>query len=141
MDDDISFASFGLVVLDEIRFPNRKPLTNVLGGSGAYGLFYLLIYQYLLEDSQIPNIPLATLGARLFLPSPQSRSIVWPINIGNDFPEPITKLLQSWNTQLVVKQALDQPSTRGLLEYQDTTFGRTKGTPFPSALCITYGMS
>jgi hypothetical protein len=44
MDDDISFASFGLVVLDEIRFPNRKPLTNVLGGSGAYGLFYLPIY-------------------------------------------------------------------------------------------------
>ncbi|KAJ6043808.1 hypothetical protein N7499_006226 [Penicillium canescens] len=104
MDDDISFASFGLVVLDEIRFPNRKPLTNVLGGSGAY----------------------ATLGARLFLPSPQSRSIVWPINIGNDFPEPITKLLQSWDTQLVVKQASDQPSTRGLLEYQDTTFGPKK---------------
>lgn len=35
--DIISFTSFGLVVLDEIRFPNRSPLTNVLGGSGAYG--------------------------------------------------------------------------------------------------------
>lgn len=35
--DSISFTSFGLVVLDEIRFPNQKPLTNVLGGSGAYG--------------------------------------------------------------------------------------------------------
>lgn len=34
---NISFASFGLVVLDQIRFPNRKHLTNVLGGSGAYG--------------------------------------------------------------------------------------------------------
>ncbi|KAJ5312605.1 hypothetical protein N7508_003435 [Penicillium antarcticum] len=104
MDDDISFASFGLVVLDEIRFPNRDPLTNVLGGSGAY----------------------ATLGARLFLPSPQSHSIVWPIHIGNDFPEPITKLLQSWDTQLVIKQALDQSSTHGLLEYEDTTFGPKK---------------
>jgi hypothetical protein len=39
--NDISFASFGLVVLDEIRFPNRKPLANVLGGSGAYGSFDL----------------------------------------------------------------------------------------------------
>ena len=33
----ISFASFGLVVLDEIRFANQKSLTNVLGGSGVYG--------------------------------------------------------------------------------------------------------
>ena len=42
MDDhNISFASFGLVVLDEIRFPNQKPFANVLGGSGAYGSFYL----------------------------------------------------------------------------------------------------
>jgi hypothetical protein len=41
MDDPgIAFASFGLLVLDEIRFPSRKPLTNVLGGSGAYGSFY-----------------------------------------------------------------------------------------------------
>ncbi|KAJ5994859.1 hypothetical protein N7481_001836 [Penicillium waksmanii] len=32
----IFFASFGSVVLDEIRFPNQEPLTNILGGSGAY---------------------------------------------------------------------------------------------------------
>lgn len=36
----IYFASFGSVVLDEIRFPNQEPLTNILGGSGAYGQFY-----------------------------------------------------------------------------------------------------
>jgi hypothetical protein len=42
---DISFASLGLVVLDEIRLPNQKPLTNVLGGSGAYGLLFLLDYE------------------------------------------------------------------------------------------------
>ncbi|KAJ5757520.1 uncharacterized protein N7511_006214 [Penicillium nucicola] len=102
MTDNIFFTSFGLMVLDEIRFPNRKPLKNVLGGSGAY----------------------ATLGARLFLPSPQSCSIVWPVNIGYDFPEHITELLRSWDTQLVVNRAVDQPSTRGLLEYEDDTFGR-----------------
>jgi hypothetical protein len=44
MDEDITFASFGLAVLDEIRFPNREPLINVLGGSGAWGLFNLSTY-------------------------------------------------------------------------------------------------
>lgn len=33
----IFFTSMGLVILDEIRFPNKDPLTNVLGGSGTYG--------------------------------------------------------------------------------------------------------
>ncbi|KGO75768.1 PfkB [Penicillium italicum] len=99
--ESISFTSFGLLVLDEIRFPNRKPLHNVLGGSGAY----------------------ATLGARLFLPSPLSRSLAWPIHVGNDFPDTITEHLHSWDTKLVIEKESDEPSTRGLLEYQDTTFG------------------
>ncbi|KAJ5470758.1 hypothetical protein N7530_008115 [Penicillium desertorum] len=98
---DISFTSFGLVVLDETRFPNRKPLTNVLGGSGAY----------------------ATLGARLFLPSPLSRSLAWPIHVGNDFPDAIAEHLQTWDTNLALDKEPERPSTRGLLEYQDTTFG------------------
>jgi hypothetical protein len=34
---NISFTSLGLVVLDDIRFPNRAPLTDILGGSGTYG--------------------------------------------------------------------------------------------------------
>ncbi|CAG8084966.1 unnamed protein product [Penicillium nalgiovense] len=101
---DISFASFGLVVLDEIHFPSRKPLTNVLGGSGAY----------------------ATLGARLFLPSPLSRSLAWPIHVGNDFPDTIAEHLQTWDMNLVIDKESERPSTRGLLEYQDTTFGRAK---------------
>lgn len=33
----ISFTSLGLVLLDEIRIPNKEPLTNILGGSGTYG--------------------------------------------------------------------------------------------------------
>ncbi|CAG8907205.1 unnamed protein product [Penicillium egyptiacum] len=99
--DSIAFASFGSVVLDEIRFPNQKPLTNVLGGSGAY----------------------ATLGARLFLPSPLSRSLAWSIHVGNDFPDAIAEHLQSWDVNLAIDKESDGPSTRGLLEYQDTTFG------------------
>ncbi|KAE8336707.1 hypothetical protein BDV24DRAFT_168009 [Aspergillus arachidicola] len=98
---DISFTSLGLVVLDEIRLPHKNPLTDILGGSGAY----------------------ATLGARLFLPHPRSHSLGWMIHVGNDFPKPIEDRLQSWDVTLVIERESDEPSTRGLLEYKDTTFG------------------
>lgn len=34
----ITFVSLGMAVLDELRFSGRRPLTDVLGGSGAYGM-------------------------------------------------------------------------------------------------------
>lgn len=46
---DISFTSLGLVVLDEIRLPHKNPLTDILGGSGAYGGFpalHLILVSY-----------------------------------------------------------------------------------------------
>lgn len=46
-DQPFCFASLGLVVIDEIRFPNQQPLENVLGGSGAYGWFYLIYLNFL----------------------------------------------------------------------------------------------
>ncbi|KAF7134049.1 hypothetical protein CNMCM5793_005629 [Aspergillus hiratsukae] len=98
---NISFTSLGLVVLDEIRFPNQKPLHDILGGSGAY----------------------ATLGARLFLSYPLSRTLGWMIHTGNDFPKLMEERLKSWNATLIVEREADKPSTRGLLEYEDTTFG------------------
>ncbi|KAE8349941.1 Ribokinase-like protein [Aspergillus coremiiformis] len=99
--EEISFASLGLVVLDEIRFPNGNLLTDVLGGSGAY----------------------ATLGARLFLPHQLSRSISWMIHVGNDFPQSIEERLESWGVALKIERESGKPSTRGLLEYKDTIFG------------------
>lgn len=76
----------------------------------------------------------ATLGARLFLPSPLSRSLAWPIHVGNDFPEDIAVHLRGWDTSLLIEKESDKPSTRGLLEYQDTTFGRAKSfLIYPSA--------
>ncbi|KAL3494892.1 putative PfkB family kinase [Aspergillus germanicus] len=99
--DQISFLSLGLVVLDEIRLPNQDPLTNVLGGSGAY----------------------ATLGARLFLPHPVSKSLGWLLHVGNDFPESTRESLERWNVSLLMDQENEVASTRGLLEYKDTTFG------------------
>ncbi|KAL4784137.1 Ribokinase-like protein [Aspergillus varians] len=87
----VSFASLGLV----------SPLTDVLGGSGAY----------------------ATLGARLFLPTPLSCSLGWMLHIGNDFPQPTQDLLEHWDATLIVNKESNKLSTRGLLEYKDTTFG------------------
>jgi hypothetical protein len=84
---------------------------------------------------------LGTLGARLFLPSPLSRSLAWPIHVGNDFPDTIAELLHSWRTNLVMTRESDKPSTRGILEYQDTTFGRAKPLfiyPFSVALDLKY---
>ncbi|KAL4817518.1 putative PfkB family kinase [Aspergillus spinulosporus] len=98
---NISFTSLGLLVLDEIRFPGQDPLTDVLGGSGAY----------------------AALGARLFLPPPLGRTLGWMMNIGNDFPEQTRRYLESWGATMIVKEESSKPSTRGLLEYKDTTFG------------------
>ncbi|KAJ5102698.1 hypothetical protein N7532_003227 [Penicillium argentinense] len=98
---EIIFTSLGLVVLDEIRFSNKKPLTNVLGGSGAY----------------------ATLGARLFLSHPQSSSVGLVIRAGKDFPETTKALLDSWGVALTMQKEVDRLATRGLLEYKDTTFG------------------
>ncbi|KAF2033638.1 Ribokinase-like protein [Setomelanomma holmii] len=95
----LDFVSLGMVVLDEIRTPGWPPLTDVVGGSGAF----------------------ATLGARLFnsgipvskvQPGGLSR-LTWPsknvgcmVRAGHDFPEHVL-------------QELD----KGLLEYQDNTFG------------------
>jgi len=33
---DVTFVSLGMVVLDELRFPGKAPLLDVIGGSGAY---------------------------------------------------------------------------------------------------------
>lgn len=123
--EPICFASFGSVVLDEIRFPHQKPLMNVLGGSGAYGQFDSLHFSMQKEQASNRNkCSLATLGARLFSPPPLSRSLAWPIHVGNDFPQSIAILLQSWNIELAIKRSPESDSTRGLLEYQDTIFGR-----------------
>lgn len=66
----------------------------------------------------------ASLGARLFLPASQARSIGWIIQLGNDFPSDLEEYLTGLEITLVVDRKLDQPSTRGLLEYKDSIFGR-----------------
>ncbi|KAL6232718.1 hypothetical protein BDW75DRAFT_12682 [Aspergillus navahoensis] len=59
-----------------------------------------------------------------FLPPPLDRSLGWMLNAGNDFPKPTRRFLESWGATLIVKEQFGKPSTRGLLEYKDITFGR-----------------
>jgi hypothetical protein len=34
----VTFVSLGMVVLDELRFPGKRPLSDVMGGSASYGI-------------------------------------------------------------------------------------------------------
>ncbi|KAI8717142.1 PfkB domain-containing protein [Fusarium sp. LHS14.1] len=96
-----TFVSLGMVVLDEIRFPLRGTLYNVPGGSGLY----------------------ATLGARIIQSQLSSTSIGCIIIAGYDFPESVVETLRAWELALQVKRLPDKPSTRGLLQYKDESFG------------------
>lgn len=79
---------------------------------------------------------IATLGARLFLPTILSRSLGWLLRIGNDFPESAAQYLTNkWDTTLIIDKETDKPSTRGLLEYKDTTFGRAE---FPLTISTVF---
>ncbi|KAL8306022.1 hypothetical protein RB600_008749 [Gaeumannomyces tritici] len=97
------FVSLGMVVLDEIRFPERT-LTDVPGGSGLY----------------------ATLGARLGASySPAGPGAVGYLSlVGKDFSDSIEDQVQSWEIMLDLQRLPDSPTTRGLLEYEDNVFGR-----------------
>ncbi|RTE71865.1 hypothetical protein BHE90_013729 [Fusarium euwallaceae] len=96
-----TFVSLGMVVLDEIRFPSRETLYDVPGGSGLY----------------------ATLGARIIQSQLASTSIRCIILAGYDFPESVVETIGSWGITLQVTRLASKPSTRGLLQYKDDSFG------------------
>lgn len=59
------------------------------------------------------------------------------IHTGNDFPKLMEERLKSWDATLIVEREADKPSTRGLLEYEDTTFGRANPSLQPDpAPCL-----
>ena len=91
-----------MVVLDELRLPGQQPRINVLGGSGAY----------------------STLGARLFSAT-ATTSVGCLVLAGNDFPHAVEARLRDWEMSLIVRTEAQRLSTRGLLEYEDSTFGRS----------------
>ena len=96
----ISCVSLGMVILDEIQMPDHPPLLDVIGGSSTF----------------------VTLGLRLF--ATESLTPGCLVLAGNDLPDSIREEMLRWDMQhLVVLTSPNQPSSRGLLVYADSTFG------------------
>ena len=93
-------VSLGMVVIDEVRIPNKPPLRDLIGGSGSW----------------------ATLGQRLF--ATESASVGCLVVAGKDFPETAKSEFERWGLTLVVRGRENETSTRGLLIYEDDKFGR-----------------
>ncbi|KAI1109208.1 Ribokinase-like protein [Nemania sp. NC0429] len=96
------FVSLGMVILDELRFPHLRTVIDVPGGSGLY----------------------ATFGARLFKAGPRALDVGCIVLAGYDLPESTVRLLESWGMTLLLVHDTEKPCTRGLLKYEDDTFGR-----------------
>ena len=95
----ISCVSMGMLILDEIRIPNKPPLVNVIGGSTTF----------------------VTLGLRLF--ASESLPLGCLVLAGSDFPEEVRNEARSWGTDLILQTNTNKLSSRGLLIYKDDTFG------------------
>lgn len=99
MAPPISGVSLGMIIVDEIRMPHKPPLVDVIGGSGSF----------------------VALGQRLF--AKDAANVGCLVIAGKDFPKHVEEELENLGVTLVLKKR-DALSTRGLLEYQDDTFGR-----------------
>jgi hypothetical protein len=74
----------------------------------------------------------ATLGSRLFTPPLHSRSVGCLVLAGHDFPDEVRDQLVRWQMTLQLNISKDKLSTKGLLIYEDDTFGR-ESLPFSCA--------
>ncbi|KAM7209842.1 Ribokinase-like protein [Rhypophila decipiens] len=118
----IKFCSLGMVVLDEIRFPDGQVLSDVPGGSGLY----------------------STLGARIAAPATatqtktaDSKEIGSVVLAGGDFPAPLRAVLRDWDHSLQFRLDPSRATTRGLIQYtspnfKDRTFRYTTPTLQPT---------
>lgn len=85
------FFTFGMFILDSIDFPApTPPAYNILGGAGTY----------------------SALGARLFSPPPQSRSVGWIVDCGTDFPAAQRAEIAAWQSGAVMREG-ERLTTRG----------------------------
>ncbi|TDZ39071.1 Uncharacterized protein C8035_v005678 [Colletotrichum spinosum] len=77
-----TFMSLGMVVLDEIHFPDGRVLHDVPGGSGFY----------------------STLGARLAVPPGEAASVVCLIAAGDDFPQSVERQIEEWGVTVHLQE-------------------------------------
>lgn len=91
-------------MLDDIDFVPPKPsVKDILGGAGSY----------------------SALGARLFSPGLDSRSVGWIVDKGSDFPASVSTLIDSWETSAVIREDEDRLTTRGWNGYEGTAEKRS----------------
>ncbi|KXH63345.1 PfkB family carbohydrate kinase [Colletotrichum salicis] len=95
-----AFISLGMVVLDELRFPDGSVLRDVPGGSGFY----------------------STLGARLAVSENESAAVCCVITAGSDFPTAVREQIEGWGVAVHYDEMPNRLSTRGLLEYENDAF-------------------
>ncbi|KAK4504824.1 hypothetical protein PRZ48_002786 [Zasmidium cellare] len=93
----VDFVTLGMFIigtlLDDIYPPegsDQKPQLNVIGGAGTY----------------------SAVGARLFSPPPQSKTVGWIVDAGNDFPTEIQTTIEAWDTGVLIRDR-PAPTTRG----------------------------
>ncbi|KAI5359231.1 Putative carbohydrate kinase PfkB, ribokinase [Septoria linicola] len=89
----IDFCTLGMFIIDDIyphKDTNQEPKLDVIGGAGTY----------------------SAIGARLFSPPPQSRSVGWIVDAGTDFPDEVRSTISSWETGALIRQR-PAPTTRG----------------------------
>lgn len=55
-EQEILFTTLSNLVLDELRFPGQKPMIDVVGGPGAYGLSTLVASAVSFSEHHTPSI-------------------------------------------------------------------------------------
>ncbi|KAL6704912.1 hypothetical protein ACN47E_007457 [Coniothyrium glycines] len=92
----IDFCTLGMFIIDEIEFaPPRPPVKDIIGGAGSY----------------------SALGARIFLPSPESKRVGWIIDCGSDFPSELRDSIAHWDTGVLFRETPHRLTTRGWNSY------------------------
>lgn len=90
----IDFCTLGMFIIDDI-YPSptaadQTPQLNVIGGAGTF----------------------AAIGARLFSPPPNSKTVGWIVDAGTDFPPELRTIINSWKTGVYLRDR-PAPTTRG----------------------------
>ncbi|KAH8659288.1 Ribokinase-like protein [Tricladium varicosporioides] len=114
LDQEIDFCTLGMFIIGEIALhasnlaafsvftstflrheihylPPKPPVFDILGGAGAY----------------------SALGARIFSPSPLSKTVSWIVDQGSDFPTSIADQISSWSTSCLLRTDHSRLTTRG----------------------------
>ncbi|CAL9730574.1 protein Mak32p [Monosporozyma unispora] len=90
--DGIKFTTNGMFILDEIHSKEGKVYKDIIGGAGTF-----------------------TILGNLIVSPGHSK---WIVDIGNDFPNELVPIMQSWDPNCTVLRKLDRLTTRGINYYK-----------------------